>query len=227
MHTIAGLWYAIVCYILYHKSVKIGRVRLEFALEEGGDFVEDDFRTGVDGFMWDAVIMMVNFVDGAVEGILHVEAKFFRDCFDGSRGGAFDFGVGRKLGPGVDGNFDIAEAPDFAEGGLVGFEAEAGGLEDGDGVVVITDGDVGFAHAVEGEVVDLFISHDDLNAFIADAEEGVGAGVEDNAAHEDFGFSAGGAEIFELGAVGGFVDVEEGGFKFFIQHQENWLRLQY
>lgn len=215
MHTIAGLWYAIVCYILYHKSVKIGRVRLEFALEEGGDFVEDDFGTGVDGFMWDAVIMMVNFVDGAVEGVLHIETEFCGGFLDGSGRRTFDFGVGWELRPGVDGDFGIAEAPDFAEGGLVGFEAEAGGLQDSDSVVVIADDDVGFVDAVEREVADAFIGHEDLVAFVADAEVGVGAGVKNSAAHQSFRFDTGGTKCGEFGAVGIFVDVEEGGFDFF------------
>lgn len=101
---------------------------------------------------------------------------------------------------------------------MAGFDAETGGFEDGDGGGVIADGDVAFVDAAQGEVLDAFISHDDLITFVADAEEGVGAGVEDDAAHEDFGFRADGAERGELRAVGGFVDVEEGGFVFFAEH---------
>ncbi len=105
--------------------------------------------------------------------------------------------------------------PDFAEGGLAGFEAETGGFENGDGVVVIADSDVGFVHAVEGEMVDLFVGHEDLVTFVADAEKRMGTGVEDDATHEDFWFDAGGAGLSELSAVGVFVDVEESGFDFF------------
>lgn len=195
---------------------KIGRVRLEFAFEEGGDFVEDDFGAGVDGFLGDAVIMMVDLVDGAVEGVLHIETEFRGGFFDRGGGGAFDFGVGRELGPGVDGNFDVVEAPDFAEGRLAGFEAKAGGFEDSDGVVVVADSDVGLVYAVEGKVLDLFISHEDLVAFVADAEEGMGAGVENDATHEGFRLDACGAERGEFLAVSVFADVEEGGFDFFV-----------
>ncbi len=105
--------------------------------------------------------------------------------------------------------------PDFAEGGLAGFEAETGGFENGDGVVVIADSDVGFVHAVEGEMVDLFVGHEDLVTFVADAEKRMGTGVEDDATHEDFWFDAGGAGLSELSAVGVLVDVEESGFEFF------------
>ena len=55
------------------------------------------------------------------------------------------------------------------------FEAtETGGFENGDGVVVIVDSDVGFVHAVEGEMVDLFVGHEDLVTFVADAEKRMG-----------------------------------------------------
>lgn len=105
--------------------------------------------------------------------------------------------------------------PDFAEGGLAGFQAEAGRFEDGDSGVVVACGDIAFVHAVEGEVVDLFIGHDDLVAFVADAEEGMGAGVEDDAAHQSFGLFAGGTERLKLFAVSVFINIEESGFVFF------------
>lgn len=105
--------------------------------------------------------------------------------------------------------------PNFAESGLAGFEAEAGRFKDGDSVVVTTDGNVGFIYAVEGEVVDLFVGHEDLVAFVADAEKRMRASVEDNTTHKSFGLDAGGAGFGEFSAVSVFVDVEEGGFEFF------------
>lgn len=168
--------------------------------------------------MGNAIIAMIDLVDGAVESVLHIEAEFGGDFFDGGRGWAFDFGVGREMGPGVDGDFDAVKMPNFAEGFLAGFEAETGRLENGDGVVIVADGDIALVDTGEGEIGDLFEGHDDSIAFVTDAEKGMGPGIKNDAAHEGFGFDAGGTKGFKLCAVGGFVDVEEAGFVFFAEH---------
>lgn len=201
----------------------IVRHRVEFgeegAVDPGGWFAieSDDGRLLVHDVAVDTVIMVIGAVDRAKLRVGAVEAEQLGGGPDAVGAGAFDFDEARDPRPGVEADFAAVKLPFLAESLLVSFASEMSTFDEGDRTVVVVGDDINFPGAEDVVVVfDVFISQDDFAALVADADELVRAGVEDDAFHLDFWLGAGSAGALEPRTEGGFVDVEELGFDFVI-----------
>lgn len=179
-----------------------------------GDVGEFDFRTVVDVVPSDIKVEVIDLIDGAVEGVGHVEAEPARSGFDRVFVGAFDFDITGNPGPSVDIDFDVAKFPLLAVGFLFGFRLETESLDKVDSFVEIIDFEADFFHARESETVEMFVAHGDAVAFVADASERMFVDIKNRATHEGFGLDESGAGGSELVAKLIFVNIDESGFDF-------------
>lgn len=105
--------------------------------------------------------------------------------------------------------------PDFTQSFLVSFDLEATRFEEFDGIIIAIYCEIDFLRADERiAVLDVFVSHDDLLTFVADASELMRSETEDDTFHEDFWLNKLRPAGFELMTEVVFVNIEKLGFDF-------------
>lgn len=132
-------------------------------------------------------------------------------------GRPFNFDKTGNPRPSIDTDFNVLVVPSFSQSLLMCFDRQAGTLHKENGIIVIVDCEVDFLSAENTfVVVDVFVSHNDLIAFVAYTNKLMWSNIKYDALHFELWFDAGGANLFEFLTNFVFVDVEKLSFDFVV-----------